>query len=104
MERLTYGGSGRQDGCSPLAQWIDGAEVSHERDKTTQKEGEAEADLSIYQPPTRQLGPMLAAHPSDPKEKVPGCVLWPSLMGSESEEWALEISEKTGIMAQCLSQ
>ena len=46
---------------------------------------------------TRQLGPILAAHPRDPKEKVPGCGLLPTLIGWESEEGALEISEKAGI-------
>ena len=45
--------------------------------------GKAEADFSVYQPPIRELGLTPAACPGDPKERIPGCGLMPTLMGLE---------------------
>ena len=41
----------------------DWKKVAHKGDTATQKEEGAEAELSVYRPPVRQLGLMLAAGP-----------------------------------------
>ena len=69
--------------------------MAHKGDKATQKEG---GGRLISMPATQKAaGTGHAACPGDPKEKAPGCGLLPTLMGLESKEEALELSEKAGI-------